>query len=66
MGDEGSRVRPTGLDVQHRCLDLDEALAGQRAAEATDHGVTNLEGATGLFVHDEIGVTLTETGVGVG
>ena len=66
MGDEWPGMSPAGLDVQHRGLDLDEALLVEGAAEAGDDGMADLEGAPGIGVHDEVGVSLTEPGVGVG
>ncbi len=62
----GPSVCAAGLDVQHGCLDLDEALRLQRAAEAGDDLVTDPKGTTCVFVDDEIGVALAEPGVGVG
>ena len=66
VGDERPGVGAAGLDVQHRRLDLDEAALVQRAAEAGDHRVADLEGAPRLVVDDQVGVALTEAGVGVG
>ena len=38
----------------------------ERAAEAGDHLVADLEGAAGVLVDDQVGVALAEAGVGVG
>ena len=43
VGDERPGVGAAGLDVQDRRLDLDEALGGERAAEAGDQLVADLE-----------------------
>ena len=43
VGDERSGMGATGLEVQHRCLDLDEAFGVQRAAEAGDDLVADAE-----------------------
>ena len=47
VGDERTGVRTTGLGVQDRGLDLHEAAGLQRATEAGDHGVADLEGPAG-------------------
>ena len=62
----GPGVGAAGLDVQHRRLDLDEAALVQRAAEAGDDLVANLEGPLCLGVDDQVGVALAEAGVDVG
>ena len=66
VGDERPGVGAAGLDVQHRRLDLDEAALVQRAAEAGDDRVADLEGPPRLVVDDQVGVALAEPGVGVG
>ena len=66
VGDEGPCVRTAGLDVQDRSLDLDEAAVVQCATERGDHGVADAEVAAGVVVDDEVGVPLTEPGIGVG
>ena len=66
MCDERPRVGAACIDVEHGGLDLDEAVAVQRAAEARDHRMADLEGATGLVVHDQVRVPLPEARVGVG
>ena len=66
VGDERAGVGAAGLDVQHRRLDLDEAAVVQRAAEAGDHRVADVERPAGVGVDDEVGVALAEAGVGVG
>ena len=48
VGDERAGMGAARLDVQHRRLDLDEALVVQRAAEAGDDGVPDLEVAARL------------------
>ena len=63
---ERARVGAARLHVEHRGLDLDEALLVQRAPEARHHGVAHLEAAPCLGVHDQVGVPLPEPGVGVG
>ena len=42
VGDERPGVGAARLDVQHRCLDLDETLRLQRAPEAGDDLVADL------------------------
>ena len=64
--DERPRVRAAGLDVEDRRLDLDEALGGERAAEAGDQLVADLERPPGLLVDDQVGVALAVAGVDVG
>ncbi len=66
VGDERAGVRAARLDVQHRGLDLDEPAIVQGPAEAGDHRVADLERPPRLLVDDQVGVPLTETGVGVG
>ena len=66
VGDERPGVGAAGLEVQHRCLDLDEAFGLQRATEAGDDLVTDPERPARLFVDDEIGVALAKPRVGVG
>ena len=66
MGDERAGVGAAGLDVEHRRLDLDEAALVERAAEAGDHLVADVERPAGLGVDDEVDVALAEAGVGVG
>jgi hypothetical protein len=63
---ERARVGAARLDVQHRRLDLDEALVGEGAPEARHDGVAHLEVAARLVVDDQVGVALAEPGVGVG
>ncbi len=66
VGDERTGVRASGLRMQDRRLDLHEAPGLQRATEAGDHGVADVEGPTCLGVDDEVGVALAESRVGVG
>ena len=66
VGDERAGVGAAGLDVQHRRLDLDEAPSAERAAEAGDDRVADVERPAGLGVDDEVDVALAEAGVGVG
>ena len=66
MSGERLGVSAPGLEVQHRCLDLDEAAVVQRSTEAGDGGVADLEVAARLLVDDQVGIPLPETGVGVG
>ena len=54
-----------GFGVQHRRLDLDEAALVQRAPEAGDDLVADLERPLRLGVDDQVGVALTEPGVDV-
>ena len=49
-----------GLYVQHRGLHLDEAPLVERAAEAGDHVVANLEHPPRIGVDGEVGVALAE------
>ena len=65
VGRERAGVGTAGLDVQDRCLDLDEAALVERPPEAGDDGVADVEGPAGLGVDDEVGVALAESGVGV-
>jgi hypothetical protein len=48
VGRERARMGAARLGVQHRCLDLDEAALVQRAAEAGDDLVADLERPTRL------------------
>ena len=56
---------PTCFEVQHRSLDLDEALCVQCSAEAGNGLVPDLKRAPRLFVDDQVGVALAEPRVGV-
>ena len=66
VGDERLGVGAAGVDVHDRRLDLGVATVTERAAEAGDDLVADVEGAAGLGVDDEVDVALAVPRVRVG
>ena len=65
MCDEGTRCRAACIGHQKRSLHLHEALSVQITADAADNSGTFDKGILHFAVHDQVGVTLTITHVGV-
>ena len=66
VGDERASVGAPRVDVQHRCLDLDEAALAERPPEAGDDLVAHVERPPRIGVDGEVDVALAEPRVRVG
>jgi len=56
----------TSLDMQNRCLHFDVVALSQCASKTSDGGVSHLKDPTSLVIDDQIGVTLSISGINVG
>ena len=66
MRDEWPRRRAAGDRLQHRRLDLDEALAVEEAADEAHDAGADAEGLAHLGVHDQVDIALAVARLGVG
>ena len=66
VGLERSCCRTAGIGYQHGGLYLQEALSVQITADGTDNSGTLYESILNVLIHDQVGITLTITDIGIG
>ena len=66
MGLKRSCSRAACIGHQHRCLHLQKSFPVQISPDTADNLRAHHEGILHLFVHNQIGISLTVTGIRVG
>ena len=66
MGLERSCSCTAGIGYQHGSLYFQETLSVQITADGTDNSGTLYESILNVLIHDQVGITLTITDIGIG